>query len=193
MGWIREPPSNSDSPPLFSFTASITGSSVPNATTRARMARTRTVRNAVRLYVGNAQRLEEQLRGRPPPPANWTIPNPRRWRGLERFYSYQPRGFGRVILDRTGTSEHFPIEIDDSEGDTAQNPIVVEDGDSDTDDGDSDHGDTDHGDPDDGDSESSEAEDNDTGSNTDPDNGDTDDDADRDPSAQGVGEAPEET
>ena len=186
-------PSNSDSPPLFSLISSITGSSVPNATTRARMARTRSVRNAVRLYVGNAQRLEEQLRGRPPPPANWTIPNPRRWRGLERFYSYQPRGFGRVIVDRTGTSEHFPIEIDDSEGDTAQNPIVVEDGDSDTDDGgDSDHGDTDHGDPDDGDSESSEAEDNDTGSNADPDNDDTDDDADRDPSGQGVGEAPEE-
>ena len=143
------------------------------------MARTRSVANAGRLYIANAQRLEEFLRGRPLPPVDWTIPSHRRLVELQRYYSYEPPGFGRIRIDRLGTSPHFPIEIDDSdsEGDTAQNPIVIEDDDSDTDDGDG---------------EESDADDSDT-ADSEMDDGDTDDDADRDPSGQGVGEVTDET
>ena len=185
-GLIREPPSNSNSPPLYSVIASIAGNSVPEAKTPAKMART--VANSGRLYIANAQRLEEFLLGRPHPPVDWTIPSHRRLVELQRYYSYHPRGYGRIRLDRLGTSPHFPIEIDDSdsEGVTAQNPIVIEDDDSDTDEGGTAQDpivieDTDGSDGDDSDTAGSAMDDS-----------DTDDDADRDPSDQGVGEATEE-
>ena len=97
----------------------------------------RTVKNSGRLYVDNAQRLDELLQGRPRPPrADWIIPSNRRLTVVQRYYRYHPPGNGRIRIDRLGTSTHFPIEIQESDSDLAgtstEHAIEIEEDDSDT-------------------------------------------------------------
>lgn len=93
-------------------------------------------RNTI-VKIDNAQRLGELLSGYSPPKADWANPKFSYFK-LKRYYKYRPQEAGpyqTIQIDRLGTSDHFPIEIQESDSDragtSAQFAIELEDDDSD--------------------------------------------------------------
>lgn len=79
-------------------------------------------------------RMGNRIGGRVRPPAGGANPRNGTMMVLRRFFRYDHMG------NRIGSSEHFPIEIPDSDGDdndstgaSARLPIEIDDNDSDTD------------------------------------------------------------
>ena len=89
----------------------------------------RTVKSAGKIFITNlpnAALMRRKLDGRPGPPPAWWDKTAWKYIRPKRYFSYRPKGYGWVVLDRMGTSGQYPIELSDNSDSDSDSDFSIE-------------------------------------------------------------------